>query len=150
MKETFFQICVMITIMMFVFSLAVSYVSGLGIYGDVEVKQGVNIDDDSNANDTVHSVTKSPDYLGGLGVNNIFIIVLTGAGIAGLVIAWLLHSAAILGVFVFSAAFWASYGNMLSIINVGSYVDSSFILIGTSGMAMIWIGAVAGMLTGSG
>ena len=77
-------------------------------------------------------------------------LVLTGAGAVGILVAWLTHSTAIIGVFIFSAAFWSSYVNTLGILNIGNFVDSNFILIGTTVMIMIFIGAVAGMLSGSG
>ena len=152
MKETFFQICIMFTIGMFIFSLCVHYVSGLGLYGDTDLSQGLDIGDDANS--TIRSATKSNDYLGGIGVDVVFGLVLTGAGIAGIVVAWLTHSTAIIGVFIFSAAFWAAYLNTLGILNIGfgasSFIDPGFVLIGTAGMGMIWIGAIAGMLSGSG
>jgi len=148
MKETLFQICIVLTITMFVFTLCVHYVSGLGIYNDVEIQGG--LEPGSEADESVRRATESSDYESGFNVTTMWALVLTGAGAVGILVAWLTHSTAIIGVFIFSAAFWSSYVNTLGILNIGNFVDSNFILIGTTVMIMIFIGAVAGMLSGSG
>jgi len=146
--RTFFQICVTFTIIMFMFTLAVNWVAGLGIFGGVGVEGGIEVGDDFN--ETVNTATQSPDYPTGFTMSTMWALVLTAAGAAGIVVAWLTHSTAIIGVFLFSAAFWASYLNCLNIVNLGGWMDAGFLLIATGGMAMIWIGSVAGMLSGSG
>lgn len=148
MKETFFQVCLILTISMFIFTLCVHYVSGLGIYSDTNIQGGVNPGDD--ANETVQRVTGSPDYPDGFSIDLMWGLVLTGVGAVGIVVAWLTHSTAIIGVFIFSAVFWASYINMMGILNIGNYIDPNFMVIGHTVMVMVFIGAVAGMLSGSG
>ena len=146
--RTFFQICTTFTIIMFMFTLAVSWVSGLGIYGDADIDGGISVG--NNASDSVKNATISPDYKSGFTLDIMWALVLTGAGITGILVAWLTHSTAIIGVFLFSAAFWASYVNCIGIVNIGGWIDPSFLLIATGGMGLIWIGGVAGMLSGSG
>lgn len=145
--SSFFQICVYLTIIMFIFSLSVSYVSGLGVF-PVSVESGFQSGD--NFSGSFENVTKQPEYLGGLSMDLIWGLVLTGSGLAGLFLAWLTRSTAIIGVFIFSIAFWAAYVNTLGILNIGNYIDPNLIGIGTAAMGFIWIGAIAGMLSGSG
>ena len=146
--KSFFQICVFITICMFLFTLSVQYVNGLGIYGDISIQSGSALGDAYN--ETIQNATVSPDYSDGINLTTVWALVLTAAGAAGILVAWITRSTAIIGVFIFSAAFWASYVNTLGILQIGGFVDPNFVLIGTAGMGMVWIGAVAGMLSGSG
>lgn len=148
MKQTLFQVCLVLTISMFIFTLCVHYVSGLGIYGDTNIQGGLNPGDD--VNETIKRATQSPDRPGGFNITTMWALVLTAAGAAGILVAWLTHSTAIIGVFVFSAAFWAAYINMLGILEIGNFLDPSFVFIGTATMSFVFIGAVAGMLSGSG
>lgn len=148
--NTFFQVCVAITVGMFLFMLSLQYVSNLGIYDisgtDIGVVGG------GTSPDKFENVTQGApgEFVGGIKMDTLWTIVLTGAGIAGLAIAWITHSTAIIGVFLFSAAFWTSYHNMVTMINPGNFIDPNFIMIGTAAMFFVWIGAVAGMLSGSG
>ena len=78
---------------------------------------------------------------------------LTGG--AAFILAKMLQSSSIIGVWLFSSVFWTSYHNCLTVVNVNNWllefsVFSDFILIATVGLLFIWIGAVIGMLTGSG
>jgi len=147
LKNSLFQICIIITISLFVFNLCVHYVSGMGVF-PTGATGGFEPGDDSN--ETLQRSTVGPDYPGGITMTSMWGFVLTAAGAVGLLVAWLTHSTSVLGVFIFSVAFWASYINTIGIINIGNYIPSGFILIGTAAMGLIWIGAVAGMLSGSG
>lgn len=145
--SSFFQICVYLTLIMFIFSLCVSYISGLNVFG-ITVEEGFQ--PGSNFSDTFAGVTRQPEYLGGISMDLIWGLVLTGAGIAGLFLAWVTRSTAIIGILIFSISFWAAYGNCLSILNPMGWVDPNLIGIGTAAMGFIWVGAIIGMLTGSG
>ena len=148
MKDTLFQICVKLTITMFILTLSIQYVSGLGIYSDEPITQGT-IDGDTS-NDAYNTATQSPDYTEGYPANLMWATIFAGAGSIGLIVSYFTQSPAILGVFVFSASFWASYINTLNVLNIGNYVDPNLIMIGTAAMLFIWAGSVAGMLSGSG
>lgn len=147
MKDTLFQICVSLTILMFLFTLSVQYVSGLGIFSDEPIIQGV---DTKTGSESYSQATQSPDYENGYPANLMWATIFAGAGGLGLVLSYFTQSPSILGVFVFSASFWASYVNTLNVIRIGSFIDPNFMFIGTAAMFFIWAGAVAGMLSGSG
>lgn len=146
--NTFFQICTYITICMIMFCISVNFVSGLGVFGDMEVIGGPDMG--NNTNDTFQRITYKVDTPEGENITDLWALVIAGAGIAGLVVAWLTHSTSIIGVFIFSAVFWAAYINTLSILNVVSWIPIGYITLFSTGMAFIWIGAIIGMLTGSG
>jgi len=80
-------------------------------------------------------------------MNDMWLAVLFGTGILGLFLAWAMHSAVPIGVWLFSSVFWSSYGNALGVLDI---VPAEFRLIGTAVMLFIWVGAVAGMFSGSG
>jgi len=146
--NSLFQVCVRLTVIMFVLTLCIQYVDGMNIYSDTPVVQGVIEGDGSN--ETYSKATESPENSGGFPISIMWASVFAGAGSIGLLVSWLTRSPSMLGVFVFSAAFWASYANTLGVLNIGNYVDLGFIAIGTAAMFFIWSGAVAGMLSGSG
>ena len=146
--NTFFQVCIYMTVCMILFTLSVNFVSALGVFPTGDVEAGVNVGDSTN--ETFMEFTKSTEDPSGLSMTSIWTIVLTGAGIGTLVIAWITKSTVILGVYVFSVIFWVSYGNALSILGLGNYIPLDFLAIGTGGMIFIWVGAIAGMLSGSG
>ena len=132
---------------MVIFTLSVNFVNALDIFPD-KAQAGIQPGDSSN--ETMGKFTEQADYPSGFFMDNLWAVVLTATGAIGIVVAWITKSTAIIGVYVFSVIFWASYINALSIINLANYVPLSFIGIGTGGMLFVWIGAVAGMLSGSG
>ena len=146
--NTFFQICVYMTLCMIIFTLSINFVSALDVFPTGGVEAGVDVKDTTN--ETFMEFTKSTDNPTGLSISSIWIIVLTGAGIGALLIAWITKSTVILGVYIFSVIFWVSYGNALSVLDIGNYIPIGFLAIGTGGMIFIWVGAIAGMLSGSG
>jgi len=54
------------------------------------------------------------------------------------------------GIFLFGTVFWASYVNTMIVLNLGNFVPTEFLLIGTVAMMFVFSGAVVGMLSGSG
>lgn len=144
--NTFFQLCVYFTICMFVFILCVHYVSGLEVFPTVET----GFQEQVGVNETFQEVTSSPDYASGVNMNLIWGMIFTGAGLGSLLIAWFTHSTSVIGVFLFSIVFWASYINMLMILHIGNWIPLDFIGVVTGGIVFIFVGAIIGMLTGSG
>ena len=69
---------------------------------------------------------------------------------ATIALAILTHSPSIIGAGIFSTVFWTSYVNVNTIISIGGYVPMSFITISFVVMGFLWVGAVIGMITGSG
>lgn len=144
LKNTFFQICIVIVLTLIIFNLAVAWINTLGVF-QTTVDAGITTGSNSNA--TMSGITDQP-------ITSIWDFVLTGtltgAAAAGLVLTWLTRSTTILGIWIFSVIFWAAYLNTIGILELYNYIPIGFILIGTVGMLFIWAAAIAGMLSGSG
>lgn len=143
--NTFFQACVAFTIILLIFTLSVNFVSVSGFY-PTEVEVGIDVNTTSG-NETFQDVT------GGYTPSNIW----TVWSIAGLIalggsiaIAVLTRSSTFVAIYLFSIVFWTAYLNMISITNLGNYVPGGFLFIGTASLIFIWMGAIIGMLSGSG
>lgn len=148
----FYQVCVYICIVMIIFNLCVSFVSGLGVF-PYDVDSGIEAG--PNSNDTYTNLTDLGGFNneGFTGMDGLWIIFL-GSGatlIIGLFLVLLTRSTNILGIVLFSGVFWSSYISSFSIINVGGFLNDlpGFVLIGTVGMLFIFSAAVIGMLSGS-
>ena len=145
LKNSLFQICIVIVITLVIFNLAVAFVDGTGVF-QTEYKKGFQPTEGADANSTFGNLT-GPQVAG---MGNLWSLVLTAAGITGLFLAWLTRSLAIVGIVIFSIVFWATYINTLGIVHATDLIPGSFILIGTTAMFFVWAGAIIGMLTGSG
>jgi len=156
MRETFFQICIIFSILLIIFTLSINFVSALGVFGDIDFEQGINIDSGdagTNLTDISDNVfTKISGYSGG--AQSVWVAVMTIGGIISIGTAILMHSAVPIGVYIFSSVFWTSYGRTLNVVNINGIFStepmSQFILIITVGLIFIWLGALAGMFSGSG
>jgi hypothetical protein len=62
----------------------------------------------------------------------------------------IVHSLTPLGIYLFGVAFWSSYNGTVTIIGMNSWLPGDFILIITVAMTFLFIGAIIGMITGSG
>ncbi len=119
--NTFFQTCIYICIGLIVFTLAINFVSATGVFDPVS--SGVPADDTSGTFE---------GFTGGFSMDLMWITVLSIAGLASVAVAILMHSAIPVGVYIFSAVFWASYGNALGVLG-GLSIPSGFLLMGTTG-----------------
>jgi len=130
-----------------VFNLAIGFVNGLDVFEtsyDIESVSG------DYSNSTFEEATQNTTGVG-LSMSSMWGIVIVGVA-GSLVIAAITHSVAAVGVYVFSLVFWASYTNMIVGILPKVLLGSiwGFVIIGTAAMLFIWVGAVVGMLSGSG
>jgi len=152
MKEsnTYFQICVSLTIAIVVFTLAVNFVVGLGVF-PVDIEMGFV--SGRTANETFADLTNTTVSVDAgiiTGMDALWVMVLTGGGLASLFVAWITRSTTILGVYVLSAVFWTSYIRCNSILNFGQYLPNEFLVMGHVVVFFVFAGAVGGMLSGSG
>lgn len=141
--NSFFSTCVYVVIVMFVFVLLFNVVGSLGFFTTASTPGGPYLGEEG------HTIAQES---GGFLMDNIWAIALTG-GVGGVLLAVLTHSTAILGIYLFSAVFWAMYGNLLSILSVGNLLTGTlwnFVVIGTAVMIIVFVAAIAGMLSGSG
>jgi len=141
--NSFFRICVLITLILMVFSLVANFVVGLGAFPGV-TDIGSSPDTDSALGDLTTLDSDDTDMW------SIFTMVTVGTGLGAIALAWATHSMTPIGVHLFGTVFWASWLNMSSILSYGSYVPADLITVGTVGVLFIFIAAVIGMLTGSG
>ena len=150
-RQTFFQTCVYFTIIMFVFTLSVNFVSATGIFGSISE----GIDTSGTTDEIITGATVSPGQSVGFSIDTIWLWI-TGGGVAigaSFALAWLTQSAAVLGAGVFGVFFWGSYLNLLGITNIGGYLTGSlaiFITIFTGFMVFMFVGAVIALFGGSG
>jgi len=129
------------TIILLIFTLSVNFVSAANFFG-TNVPSGVDLNT-SSENSTFISLT-------GESTTDLWLLVLVAAGAGGIVVAWLTHSTAILGVYLFSIIFWGSYGTMLGVTKIGNYIPAAFLFIATAALIFVFMGAIIGMLSGSG
>jgi len=141
-KSTFFQIAVTVTLIMLVFTLVANFVASLGVFDEV-TGMGTETGD---TGDVLQSLTglDDPD------MNNIWLGVtgLTFLGAVGL--CYLTKSVVPIGLHLFGTIFWTSWLRLGVILSYGGYVPAEFITIFTIGIMFVFIGAIIGMLTGSG
>ena len=140
--NTFFRICIMICILLIVFNLTWSIVRGWQVFEGMSEEEASNLD----TQDWFLTFTGLDSGMAGLW------LLVTGVGLAASgFMAWATHSTTPIGIFVFADIFWTSYNGTVNIINIGNWAtDTGFILIVTIGMAVLFIAAIIGMLTGSG
>jgi len=129
-----------------VFTLAVNFMMGLGIFGDIESEYGHETGD--NTNDTMSNFTKTPEYTSGFDMTTIWGLVFAAEIAGGIAIATLLQDATILGIYIFSTAFWTSFINAWAILGSTGFIPIAFLGLFTVPIFFIFIGAVIGMLSG--
>jgi len=137
---------------MIVFTLSINFVSGLGVF-PTEYESGIVKSD--NASETFENLTdidsQETDSGTVIGFDALLIGLLGAGGVLALVAAWVTRSPVVLGVYAFSAVFWASYIRTLVVLNLDVFGElGGFIAIGTTAMFFVFAGAIAGMLSGSG
>ena len=146
--NNFYQVCVYISVSLMVFTLVISFLGGLGVFGPLSPDWG--LDTSGNQSNIVGNFTQNPDQEGGFG--NAWLIVFGGstvlaaAGAIGIAIAT--QNATFVGVYIFSIYFWASYLNAVSIISFGGFLPLGFIVLFTVPVGFVFVGAIVGMLSG--
>lgn len=125
-----------------VFTLAINFVNGLGIFETVET----GVDVGTNTSNTFDGFLQGGTISG---IDAMWGVVLTVSGIVAVGAAILMHSAIPVGAYLFSGIFWTSYINSLGVLN-NLHIPAGFLLIGTVIMLFFWCAAVAGMFSGSG
>jgi len=141
-RSTFFSIAITITLVMLVFTLVANFVAGLGVFDEVT---GMGTET-SNTGGVLQSITGLSDP----NMNSIFIGV-TGITFLGAVgLCYLTKNITPIGLHLFGTIFWTSWLRLSVILSYGGYVDVELISIFTIGVMFVFIGAIIGMLTGSG
>ena len=148
--STFYEKCVYLTIVIFIFTLIFNFVMGLGIFSLVVQPEGTQFD--GNMSDYLKTATISSDYEGGFIMDHLWETVLLGS-VGGLLLAIATQSTTIIGVYLFCFVFWSAFLNLISVLEVGGFLTGAMwglVGIGTAVMGFFFIAAVIGMLSGSG
>jgi len=141
--KSFFQIAIIITFIMFIFSLVASFVSSLGVFP-------------YNADDLGQSIDEDTDFLvrftdlGSPTINAIFLGV-TGLTFLGAVaLAVLTRSVVPIGLHLFGLVFWHSWTKTSMVLSYGGYIPPELLVIFTVGVMFVFIASIVGILTGGG
>ena len=81
---------------------------------------------------------------------DLWVMITTIGGAAALAFSWMVHSLTPLGIYLFGVAFWTSYNGTVTILSMNNWIPGDFLLLGTVGMIFLFMGAIIGMITGSG
>jgi len=142
--KTMFQLCFYFCIVLILFNLGWGFVRGIeGVWSEEGTDQNV-IESDTEEG-IINEIT-------GLSVSDLSIWgMLTGVGlIAAGAFSWMVQSLSPIGIYIFSVGFWASYNGTATIIGMHGWLPGDFILLITVGMFFLFLGAVIGMISGSG
>ena len=137
---SYFKIAVYFCLIMIVFTLCINFISELGIFPSAE--SGVNIEG-TEASDIFTDIS---GFSGGM--QYLWLTILTGAGLGAIVIAKLVGSTNIIGVYLFSAVFWTSFNRCIAVTSVGTYVPLDFLAIFVVAIFFVWVAAIISMFTG--
>ena len=148
--SSFYQICIYICLVLIVFNLCINFVAALNVFPVNDLSTDSQIPKSSDYNETFSSVTIYPS------VGNVLATLLTASGIgffAGVALGLRMHSTVFVSIGLFTGAFWSSYYNTISIMNINGFLTSDpmiyFTVIGTTGIGIIFIAAVNSMLGGT-
>ena len=139
--NSFFQTCYYLCIVMIVFSVAIIFVNSLNLFTDVE--SGVHLGD--TPDDIFYAIT---GFRGG--AQAMWTALVIGTGVAALGVAVVTKSTNMIGVWLFSTVFWTGYHKCISVVDIGGWIQDSFLLMFTVAFLFLFVGAIIGMLTGSG
>lgn len=139
--NTFFRICVYYCLGLMVFTLLFNLVALTGAF-DTNVDSGTSIGDTDEALGNLSNLaTPNMAY--------IFTIVATGVGV-GIAVGYITSSIVPVGIGIFGSVFWSSYVTMHGILAIGGYIPGEILTIVTIGTVLVFVGAIIGMITGSG
>jgi len=145
--KSLFQICFLICMLLIIFTLIINFVVALGVFGDATLNTPVATEGDEQ--DLFYEIS---GFSGGMG--QVWFIVTAVGGILSVAAAILMRSTTPIGIYLFSEIFWTSYSKFIDTVNInnifgGEPLGMLFLVI-TVGLLFIWVGALIGMLTGSG
>jgi len=140
--NTFFRICIFITLGLIIFSLAINFVEGLNIF-PVSGSPHSNVTGVDNAL-TVLTKLENPTMQG------LFILVTSVTALLAVGLSYLTASITPLGIFIFGEVFWTAWIRSQVILSYGGFIPGDFLLLFTVGALFVFIAAIIGMLTGSG
>jgi len=139
-----FQMCFYICLLLVLVNLGWGFLRGMDDLWTASASDQ-NVLDENTDQGLIHELTGLDS-----GGTDLWLMITTVGGAAALAFSWMVHSLTPLGLYLFGVAFWTSYNGTMTIINMNSWLPGDFILIVTVVMAFLFIGAIIGMITGSG
>ena len=127
-----------------IFSLCVSFVNATGAF-PIGYTNEITVGDSTN--ETVNSITNNWN------IDSVFtaLSVLSLGGLAFII--YLTQSLNVVGAYLFFVIFWGSYSRAVLLLSGAGFITGSLVLfvgIFTAIIALVFIGAIIGMFTGSG
>jgi len=142
--KSMFQMCFFICMFLILINVGWGFVRGIDGVWTAEASEQ-NLIEGTNDNGILGELT-GLDSAG----TDLWLMVTTIGGAAALAFSWMVHSLTPLGIYLFGVAFWSSYNGTVTIIGMNSWLPGDFILIITVAMIFLFVGAIIGMITGSG
>jgi len=124
---------------MIIFTLCFNFISALNI---LQTSTTTNIDLTTSANNIFSQIS---GFSGG--IEYVWVSILTIAGISSFILAKILNSVSIIGVYLLSAVFWTSFNRCLAFININNFIPSELLTIIIVPLLFIWVAAIIGMFT---
>jgi len=138
--NTFFRIAIFICLFLIVVNLGWSFIRATGAFPDAG-EAGIS---GAESNDVFYAFT---GFAGGMA--GVFAVGASLGAIGAGLVSWAVKSTTPMGVYLFSIIFWSSYNSSLNIMSV-SHIPGSMQILITVGIMFVFVGAIIGMLTGSG
>lgn len=140
--NTFFRVCVIMSLSLIIFTLSINLINGLGVF-PTTVEGGVQNINESNALTLLTGLDEPNMNAIWLGVTGLTFVLALG-------LSALTRSIIPIGLHLFGIVFWTSYIRTFTIVEIGNWLPSDLIIIFHVCAIFIFIGAIIGMLTGSG
>jgi len=142
--KSMYQMCFYFCLILVLVNLGWGFLRGIdGMWTASASDQ--NVLDGTNDQGLIHELTGLDS-----GGTNLWLMITSVGAAAAVAFSWMVHSLTPLGLYLFGVAFWTSYNGTLTIINMNGWIPGDFVLIVTVTMAFLFIGAIIGMITGSG
>jgi len=140
--NSFFQICYDWVLIIILATISISIVSSLYVFTKVDTGMAMDLSSADGVFKTVTGLTGGAQW--------VWLTIITAGGLGALVVAKLTQSTNMIGVYLFSTVLWTSWIKCLSVIDIGNWVPLEFKVLFTFGVMFLYVGAIIGMLTGSG
>ena len=142
--KSMYQMCFYFCLILVLVNLGWGFLRGIdGMWTASASDQ--NVLDGTNDQSLIHELTGLDS-----GGTNLWLMITSVGAASAVAFSWMVHSLTPLGLYLFGVAFWTSYNGTLTIINMNGWIPGDFVLIVTVTMAFLFIGAIIGMITGSG
>ena len=141
--KSFFQIAIILTFIIFLFTVVASFISSTGTFPFTE-ELGIAIDDDTDF------FTKLTGLESGSNMHTIFLGVTGLTFIGAVALAFATKSVVPIGLHLFGVVFWTSFTKTKVILDYGGYISPELQFVFTIAVTFVFIAAIVGILTGSG